>query len=138
MPPHLDTSKLRVIGCWMLALYWGLGSRTAAGGPELLPHPGGLGFYGPTDPEVTAIFWNPAALGELAGTHFHLAGSPLWLSEQMRREGSPQATQNLDVIPDYFLGVTTDFAFLNFESLRFGIAYHAPFHEKGSIGPGDA
>lgn len=37
--------------------------------PFLALHPGGTPFEGPTDPELSAVFYNPAALGPLRGAH---------------------------------------------------------------------
>ena len=104
----------------------------AIAGPELAPAPGGLGFFGPTDPEVTAIWWNPAALGELDGSHLHLSGSPVFLSEQMARDGMA-AINNSDLDPDLFAGAATDFGT---EHFRAGFAYHVPFRDRGAINPG--
>ena len=98
-------------------------------GPWLAPSPGGLGFFGPTDAQVPALWWNAAALGELTGTHLHLSGSPLFLSEQMTRTGSGTINAN-DLQPDFFVGATTDFTS---EHIRVGLAYHVPFRDTGSL-----
>lgn len=37
--------------------------------PFLMLRPGGTPFEGPTDPEMAAVFWNPAALGQFRGAH---------------------------------------------------------------------
>jgi long-subunit fatty acid transport protein len=112
----------------------GLVAAIAAGqahaGPWLAPHPGGLGFFGPTDPEATAIWFNAAALGELPGSHIHLSGSPVVLSEDLDRAGMP-AVRNQDLQPDLFAAATTDFTI---PYVRFGLAYHVPFRDQGSIG----
>src|SRR5262245_54897414 len=98
-------------------------------GPWLAPNPGGLGFFGPTDAQVPAIWWNAAALGELEGTHLHLSGSPVFLSEQMTRDGMATVS-NTDVVHDLFFGATTDFTT---EHIRVGFAYHVPFRDVGDL-----
>src|SRR5262249_23010953 len=94
------------------------------------PHPGGLGFFGPTDPAVPAVWWNAAALGELDGTHLHVSGSPRMRSEQAARGGLSEV-QTLEIDPDLFAGVSTD---LTTEHVRVAFAYHVPFRDHGSIG----
>ena len=98
-------------------------------GPWLAPHPGGLGFFGPTDAQVPAIWWNAAALGELGGTHLHLSGSPLLESEQMTRSGMSTVSAS-DLQPDLFFGATTDFTT---EHIRVGFGYHVPFRDSGTL-----
>jgi long-subunit fatty acid transport protein len=98
-------------------------------GPLLAPHPGGLGFFGPTDAQVPAIWWNAAALGELSGTHLHLSGSPLFFSEQMTRSGMSTVNAS-DLQPDVFFGATTDFTT---EHIRVGFGYHVPFRDSGTL-----
>lgn len=102
-------------------------------GPWLAPNPGGLGFFGPTDAQVPAIWWNAAALGELGGTHLHLSGSPVFLSNQMTRDGMATVSSN-DIEPDLFVGATTDFTS---EHIRLGFAYHVPFRDIGTL-PADS
>ncbi|MDX2021652.1 MAG: outer membrane protein transport protein [Deltaproteobacteria bacterium] len=38
------------------------------------PFVGGVGFAGPTTGDITAVYWNPAALSLLTGTEFHASG----------------------------------------------------------------
>jgi long-subunit fatty acid transport protein len=47
----------------------------AAAGPLDDPHVGGIGFGGPTTGDLTAVFWNPAALGLLQGTEITVVAS---------------------------------------------------------------
>src|SRR5438067_3526866 len=94
-------------GALLLLLFFLLPARALAG-PLLAPHPGGLGFFGPTDPEPTAVWWNAAALGELDGTQFYAAGTPVFLSQQLNRDGKP-GVDRLDLNPDPFGAFTTDF-----------------------------
>jgi len=120
---------MRLAGAGAVVLL-GLPARVLAG-PLLAAHPGGIGFFGPTDPEVTAIWWNAAALGELGGTHLHLAGSPTFLSQKMSRASGGPITDRVDLAPDVFIGATTDFTT---DHVRVGVAYHIPFRDYGSIG----
>ena len=45
------------------------GTQPARAFPQLALRPGGTPFEGPTDPEVTALWWNPAAIAHLRGWH---------------------------------------------------------------------
>jgi long-subunit fatty acid transport protein len=45
-----------------------LAAAPARGGPLDDPHVGGIGFGGPTTGDLTAVYWNPAALGLMQGT----------------------------------------------------------------------
>jgi long-subunit fatty acid transport protein len=78
---------------------------------------------------VPALWWNAAALGELSGTHLHLSGSPVFLSQQLTLDGAPTVLAT-DVEPDVFFGATTDFTT---EHVRVGLAYHVPFRDNGSL-----
>jgi long-subunit fatty acid transport protein len=113
-----------------LAVATALVAPFAQAGPFLVPHPGGLGFFGPTDPDVPAIWWNAAALGPLGGTHLHFSGAPMVLQQQITRDGSP-TVENSDLQQDLFIGIASD---LTTEHVRLGIAWHVPFREQGSFG----
>jgi len=47
----------------------------ALAGPLDDPHVGSLGFSGPTTGDLTAVYWNPAALGLLQGNQFMFGAS---------------------------------------------------------------
>ncbi len=47
----------------------------ALAGPLDDPHVGSLGFSGPTTGDLTAVYWNPAALGMLQGNQFMFGSS---------------------------------------------------------------
>jgi long-subunit fatty acid transport protein len=47
----------------------------ALAGPMDDPHVGSLGFSGPTTGDLTAVYWNPAALGMLQGNQFMFGAS---------------------------------------------------------------
>jgi long-subunit fatty acid transport protein len=47
-----------------------LAATSALAGPLDDPHVGNLGFSGPTTGDLTAVYWNPAALGLLQGNQF--------------------------------------------------------------------
>jgi long-subunit fatty acid transport protein len=50
-------------------------AATATAGPLDDPHVGGIGFGGPTTGDLTAVFWNPAALGLMEGTQATVVAS---------------------------------------------------------------
>ena len=52
-----------------------MGAMPALAGPLDDPHVGGLGFSGPTTGDLTAVYWNPAALGMLQGNQFMFGAS---------------------------------------------------------------
>jgi long-subunit fatty acid transport protein len=104
----------------------------ALGGPLLAPDPVGLGFYGPTDAEATAIWYNPAALGELSGSHLLLSFAPPLLSQSAQREGGG-GSSSLDLQYGGMIAATTDFAS---EHVRVGVGYLIPFRDRGQMGPG--
>lgn len=49
-------------------------ARAASATPLDEPFVGGIGFSGPTSGDITAVYWNPAALSLLTGTEFHASG----------------------------------------------------------------
>ena len=52
-----------------------LAATPALAGPLDDPHVGALGFSGPTTGDLTAVYWNPAALGMLQGNQFMFGAS---------------------------------------------------------------
>jgi len=52
-----------------------MGVTPASAGPLDDPHVGSLGFSGPTTGDLTAVYWNPAALGMLQGNQFMFGAS---------------------------------------------------------------
>jgi len=52
-----------------------MGAMPAFAGPLDDPHVGSLGFSGPTTGDLTAVYWNPAALGMLQGNQFMFGAS---------------------------------------------------------------
>ncbi|HEX7597443.1 MAG TPA: outer membrane protein transport protein, partial [Polyangia bacterium] len=61
-------------------------------GPLDDPHVGSLGFSGPTNGDLTAVYWNPAALGLIRGTQFMIGGSLLASRVTVDRAPIDQAT----------------------------------------------
>jgi hypothetical protein len=62
------------------ALPLGLGLILAPSGPARAvpiddPHVGGIGFSGPTNGDLAAVYWNPAALGLMRGLHLMVTGT---------------------------------------------------------------
>src|SRR3954452_22542892 len=55
------------------------------------PHPGGIGFSGPTTGDLAAVYWNPAALGLMHGPQL-LVASTLSLTTTTVRRASIDAT----------------------------------------------
>jgi long-subunit fatty acid transport protein len=52
-----------------------VGATPVLAGPLDDPHVGSLGFSGPTTGDLTAVYWNPAALGLLRGNQFMFGAS---------------------------------------------------------------
>ena len=52
-----------------------VGATPVLAGPLDDPHVGSLGFSGPTTGDLTAVYWNPAALGLLQGNQFMFGAS---------------------------------------------------------------
>jgi long-subunit fatty acid transport protein len=67
------TSRIALVPSALAAL--AIAGASAHAGPLDDPHVGGVGFAGPTTGDLTAVFWNPAALGLLQGTQLTVAGS---------------------------------------------------------------
>ena len=67
----------RTAGLGAGLLLWLALLGAAAAFPQLALRPGGTPFEGPTDAEVTSLWWNPAAIGSMRGLHLHLSGQLL-------------------------------------------------------------
>jgi long-subunit fatty acid transport protein len=52
-----------------------MSAAPALAGPLDDPHVGGVGFSGPTTGDLTAVYWNPAALGLIQGNQFMFGAS---------------------------------------------------------------
>lgn len=65
---------------------------SAIAGPLDDPHVGGVGFGGPTTGDLTAVFWNPAALGLMQGTQVTVAGAAQVSSLSVQRSPIDPAT----------------------------------------------
>jgi long-subunit fatty acid transport protein len=65
LPPPRLSRRLSPVG--PVALLLTLAGAPARGGALDDPHVGGVGFSGPTTGDLSAIYWNPAALGLMSG-----------------------------------------------------------------------
>jgi hypothetical protein len=111
--------------------------------PLVAPHIGGPVFVGPTDAHVTALYWNPAAAGLLAGTHVFIGGTGRLMWSEADRDtirtsdGEPDpggdksfAGQSLaSFTAGNFAGFVTDFAS---NQLTFGVATYALYAEANA------
>ena len=109
--------------------------------PFLVPHLGGPVFVGPVDAHVTSLYWNPAAIGLLQGSHFFLSGTGrLDLTGADRAtistaDGEPSAGGDRSfpsatlapVTIDNFAGYITD---LSSSAVTIGIALYSPYAEN--------
>jgi long-subunit fatty acid transport protein len=59
----------------LIAAFLLMGAAPALAGPLDDPHVGSLGFSGPTTGDLTAVYWNPAALGLIQGNQFMFGAS---------------------------------------------------------------
>ena len=130
-----------------LALGLALAAARAGAAPLDEPFVGGMGFTGPTSASVSAIYWNPAALGLVRGTQLMFAGTVRLSSTTVNRAsinpmtGAPggsfspgSATAN-DVMqpvqwpigPGAFLGVSSD---LGGDRFTIGFATYMPSLEQ--------
>lgn len=69
-----------------------LAATPAVAGPLDDGHVGSLGFSGPTTSDVTALYWNPAALGLIQDYQFIAAGSLQVASATVQRPGVASAS----------------------------------------------
>ncbi len=82
-----------VVALSLLAL-----ARAAAASPIDDPFVAGMSFSGPTSGDLSAIYWNPAALGLMRGFQVMVAGTARWSSIGVQRapimmNGAPGGTQ---------------------------------------------
>ncbi|UCD85721.1 MAG: outer membrane protein transport protein [Deltaproteobacteria bacterium] len=101
----------------------------------------GSGFYvtqiggtdaAPTEPNATAVFWNPAALGPIEGTSCLLDITTILRTVKYDKpteglpgyEGTTEEAKLFNVSPLPFFGVTSDFGL---DSWHFGLGIYAPF-----------
>lgn len=124
-----------------------LAGRAAVAHPFFVDSLGGTVFVGPTSPHVTAVFWNPAAVGLLKGTHFFLGATARLDFTSIQRgtistaNGAPTPTGDrsfpsssaLGFSPGGFVGVVTD---AGTDRFNFGLALYTPFAER--LPSGDA
>ncbi len=97
--------------------------------PLMAPRPVPDAIAGPTDPQVAALFYNPAAMGYLRGVHFFAdGGMRLGLGSIQRDGASGSSTINAAAL-DSFVGVTWDLAT---ETLNIGLGVYTPFSDFSS------
>jgi long-chain fatty acid transport protein len=92
-PPRARRSGTTTVTAALLLL-----AAPASAGPLDDPHVGGIGFGGPTTGDVTAVFWNPAALGLLQGTEVTVVASEQLMLSSIERapidnRGQPGGTR---------------------------------------------
>jgi hypothetical protein len=131
------------LGSLLLAT-WSLGARPAAALPSLALRPAGSPFEGPTDIEVSAIWWNPAALAGLRGLHVYASGqlaaqtgsferAPIDTQTGLASSSGDRSfsSQPLDdVSVRYFGGVTYDFGT---DTIVAGLSIADPFDHTPSF-----
>ena len=76
----------------LLAALSVLHASAAGAYPFLAIRPGGTPFEGPTDPEMAAVFWNPAALGQFRGAHIGGVGQLVIQHGSVQRDAICTAT----------------------------------------------
>jgi long-chain fatty acid transport protein len=95
----LDPSARRGVTAVVLLML----AAPAAAGPLDDPHIGGIGFGGPTTGDLTAVFWNPAALGLLQGTEITVVASEQLVLSSIQRApiddaGQPGGTRTFPAV----------------------------------------
>ncbi len=104
--------------------------------PFLSPRPVPSAIGGPTDPNVAAVFYNPAALGALHGFHVWIDGGARADEGSIDRaplEGQARGSTPINwASPDAFAGLSWDF---NTDSFVVGVAVYTPFTETSTYGP---
>ncbi|HEY7954419.1 MAG TPA: outer membrane protein transport protein [Polyangia bacterium] len=105
----------------------------AHGYPLLAPRPVPDAIAGPTDPDVAAVFYNPAALGPLRGLHLRLdGGARLYEGSIDRNAGGAGSSTPINwADPISFAGVSWD---LDTDSFTVGLAVYTPFSDLTSYG----
>lgn len=122
----------------------------ALASPMDTPRIGGYNFSGPVEPSVTSIYHNPAATGQLFGTHFLVSGGFNSGSTTYERNGGkpfyeynyqtntasiteqdqdPVEGTSSNVLTNTFLGFTSDFGS---EDIQFGLAIYWPYVQYAS------
>jgi hypothetical protein len=113
--------------------------RAAAATPYIDPWNGGMVFVGPTSPHVAAVYWNPAALGLMRGTHVWLAAHASYSHIGIDRAEFDPATgepgtgvdfpKDTETVikPGAFLGATFD---LGNDKIGVGVALHLPYRDE--------
>jgi long-subunit fatty acid transport protein len=117
-------------------------ARAPVCAPLVDPNVGGQVFVGPTSAHVTSVFWNPAAVGRLQGTHIYLSGTGQADRTTIERstidtgtgeplEGSPigdakafDPLTTTTLLPTAFFGLTSD---LRSDRITLGMAVHTPY-----------
>jgi long-subunit fatty acid transport protein len=119
----------------------------ASAAPLDEPFVGGLSFTGPTSPSLSAIYWNPAALGLVRGTQVMVSGGVRLSSTTVTRASidpvmgapgggfAPGAATAHDVMqpaqwpigPGAFLGVSSD---LGGDRFTIGFATYMPYVQQ--------
>lgn len=121
-------------------------ARVARATPYIDPWNGGMVFVGPTSAHVSAIYWNPAAIGVMRGAHVwvssHAAVSHVGIDrasidpatgEPGSGESFPE-TSAMVIRPGGFLGATYDFGQ---NKIAAGIALHLPYRDEQPSKPDD-
>jgi long-subunit fatty acid transport protein len=81
-----------VLGAAGVALALGLAPRAARATPLDDPHLGGIAFAGPTVTDLSAIYWNPAAVGLIGGSQFMLGSTGRFTGLSVERAPIDPAT----------------------------------------------
>jgi long-subunit fatty acid transport protein len=132
----------------LVALVAALAPAAAAAQPLASPWVGGIGFTGPASPDLTAIYYNPAALGLRRGTSVQLDFHGAFGGTDIDRApvdpatdavvpaGTPGARSFPGVrerllTPTGFVGLATD---LGTDNVTLGIAAYSPFVEHRAPG----
>ncbi len=123
----------------------------AVAGPLDDPHVGGIGFSGPTTGDLSAVFWNPAALALVEGHQVMLVGSVRQTTTTVGRSaidpatGAPGGSRALPSAtgrglyqpvswplgPGHFAAVGVDLG----SRFSFAIASYVPFVERVKFSP---
>ncbi|MEK6608104.1 MAG: outer membrane protein transport protein [Myxococcota bacterium] len=121
-------------------------SARAGAQPLATPRVGGGAFSGPAEPDVTAIYWNPAAIGGMRGLDLYIDGALRLDRGVLARDpidtttGAPASAgtapddrrafptvRTSDATPDLFAGATWDFGT---KKIVVGLASYAPYVER--------
>jgi long-subunit fatty acid transport protein len=137
-PPRLQYAVALLAGFLTFAP-----TRTVSAAPVATPRIGGLNFSSPVEDMVTSIYWNPAAIGLVRGTHVFLDFTARLSHGRVSRASIDPATGEPGAglsfpkkdfffwTPDGFGGVCTD---LGSESVTIGVAVYTPFAEMERYG----